>query len=81
MAGPANCRELKKLICVNDDSMGPEIITATLAEIDDGQACQLRAQARRCRRLADAMSDARTITTLNGMAAEYEAQARALRPA
>ena len=39
----------------------------------------LREQAKRCRRLAAAISDMRTISTLKGMAEEYEGQAAQLR--
>ena len=46
---------------------------------DERQACALDTQAMRCRRLASSLSDARTVTTLTGMAAEYEAKARELR--
>ncbi|MGQ0660096.1 PAS domain-containing protein [Sphingosinicella sp.] len=46
---------------------------------DERQACALDDQAARCRRLAKALSDARTIATLTGMATEYEAKARELR--
>lgn len=46
---------------------------------DKRQASALDAQASRCRRLAEALSDARTVATLTGMAAEYEAKARELR--
>lgn len=42
------------------------------------QAEYLRAQASRCRRLARAVNDARTVDTLNLMAVEYEEEARAL---
>ncbi len=59
--------------------MSPDtIITATIVETEQQQACALHAQADRCRRLAEAFSDTRTVTTLTGMAAEYEAQAREL---
>ncbi len=38
----------------------------------------LRALARRCRRLAQAMTDPKTVGTLNGMAEDYEERACAL---
>jgi len=41
----------------------------------------LRAQAVRCRRLADAITDQRTADTLNAMAAEYEEKVRTMRAA
>lgn len=46
---------------------------------DQRQACALDDQAKRCRRLARSLSDTRTVATLTGMAAEYEAKASALR--
>ncbi len=46
---------------------------------DQRQASALDDQAARCRRLAEALSDPRTIATLTGMATEYEAKARELR--
>lgn len=46
---------------------------------DDRQARALDDQAARCRRLAEALSDAQTVATLTAMAAEYEAKARELR--
>ena len=45
---------------------------------DRRQADALKAQARRCRRLAQSLTDTRTIETLKLMAADYEEQARAL---
>jgi PAS domain-containing protein len=45
---------------------------------DRRQAQALRAEAQRCRRLAQSITDTRTVTTLTMMAAEYEEQARAL---
>jgi PAS domain-containing protein len=47
---------------------------------DERQAASLKAQAIRCRRLAQSVSDSRTVNTLLGMAAEYEEKARALQP-
>lgn len=46
---------------------------------DARQAASLRAQARRCRRLALSVTDSRTIDTLMLMAEEYEGQAGALK--
>jgi hypothetical protein len=54
-------------------------LAAMGVDADGPQARALEAQAERCRRLASALSDARTVTTLTGMATEYEAQARELR--
>jgi hypothetical protein len=45
------------------------------------QAQALRLQAIRCRRLASGVNDAQTIGTLNSMADEYEAKARAIEEA
>lgn len=49
-------------------------------DLSDGrQADALRAQAARCRRLAESISDARAIATLSQMARDYEDRAAALR--
>ena len=49
-------------------------------DVTDGwQADALGAQAARCRRLAESISDARTIATLSDMARDYEEKADALR--
>lgn len=40
-----------------------------------GDRVALRAQALRCRRLADSIGDPRTLETLTAMAADYEARA------
>ncbi|MDQ4087392.1 MAG: PAS domain-containing protein [Pseudomonadota bacterium] len=45
---------------------------------DERQAADLKAQAQRCRRLAQSVSDTRTVGTLKAMAAEYEEKARTL---
>jgi len=45
---------------------------------DARQAASLRAQADRCRRLAQAMTDQRAIDALHAMTAEYETKAQAL---
>ena len=45
---------------------------------DQRQAGALKAQAKRCRRLARSVSDPQTVNTLTLMAAEYEDQARLL---
>ncbi|WP_284734416.1 PAS domain-containing protein [Sphingosinicella terrae] len=45
---------------------------------DSRQAEMLRAQALRCRRLAQSVTDTRTVSTLTLMAQEYEEQASAL---
>ena len=45
---------------------------------DRRQAGALKAQAQRCRRLAQSVTDPRTIETLTLMAAEYDAEARGL---
>ena len=45
---------------------------------DQRQVASLRAQAIRCRRLAQSVGDSRTVTTLLGMAEEYDEKARAL---
>lgn len=47
---------------------------------DERQSASLKAQAVRCRRLAQSVTDARTVSTLLGMAAEYDDKARALQP-
>lgn len=47
---------------------------------DERQSASLKAQASRCRRLAQSVSDTQTVSTLLGMAAEYEDKARNLRP-
>ena len=47
---------------------------------DERQSAALKTQALRCRRLAQSVSDSRTVTTLLGMAAEYEEKARSLQP-
>jgi PAS domain-containing protein len=46
---------------------------------DERQAASLRAQALRCRRLAQSITDKRTVTTLLGMAREYDDKARTLK--
>lgn len=53
----------------------------SVADVDtDGpQARALEAQAERCRRLAASLSDPRTVTTLTGMAREFEDKARELK--
>ena len=45
---------------------------------DARQAGALKVEAQRCRRLAQSVTDARTVDTLHVMAAEYEAKARIL---
>ena len=45
---------------------------------DRRQAAALEAQASRCRRLAQSMTDARTVETLSRMAEEYDERARQL---
>ncbi|HET9427033.1 MAG TPA: PAS domain-containing protein [Allosphingosinicella sp.] len=47
---------------------------------DERQSASLKAQASRCRRLAQSVSDARTVSTLLGMAAEFDEKARSLHP-
>ena len=47
---------------------------------DERQSASLKAQAQRCRRLAQSVTDSRTVSTLLGMATEYEDKARALQP-
>ena len=47
---------------------------------DERQSASLMAQAQRCRRLAQSVTDSRTVSTLLGMATEYEDKARALQP-
>ena len=42
------------------------------------QASSLKAQALRCRRLAQSVTDTRTVATLKAMAAEYDEKARSL---
>ena len=46
---------------------------------DRRQAAALDVQAARCRRLAQSLTDTRTVETLGAMAAEYEEKARVLR--
>ena len=51
-----------------------------LVDVTDRQQAEaLDVQAARCRRLAQSLTDARTIETLSAMAAEYEEKARGLR--
>ena len=51
-----------------------------LVDVTDArQAATLRAQARRCRRLALSVTDSRTVDTLRLMAEEYEGKAGALK--
>ena len=45
---------------------------------DQRQAGALKAQAQRCRRLAQSVSDARTVETLQSMAADYDRKAASL---
>lgn len=45
---------------------------------DTEQAYALKAQARRCRRLAESVTDRQTVDTLTRMACDYDAQARVL---
>ena len=45
---------------------------------DSEQADDLKAQARRCRRLAESVTDRQTVDTLTRMASDYDAKARAL---
>jgi PAS domain-containing protein len=47
---------------------------------DHRQAGELRAQAMRCRRLAQSVTDQQAVDTLLLMAGEYDAKARSLRP-
>jgi PAS domain-containing protein len=47
---------------------------------DERQSAALKTQAQRCRRLAESVSDPRTVTALLGMAEEYEEKARSLQP-
>lgn len=62
-----------------DDQGGLHGAVNILIDVTDRrQAGALTAQAKRCRRLAQSVTDSRTVRTLTQMAAEYEAQARAL---
>lgn len=54
-------------------------LSAFVGDAERPQARALEAQAERCRRLALSLSDPRTVTTLTGMAIEFEAKARELR--
>ncbi|HEV2866937.1 MAG TPA: hypothetical protein VGX37_10500, partial [Allosphingosinicella sp.] len=45
---------------------------------DRRQASALKAQAQRCRRLAQSVTDMRTVATLQAMALEYDEKARSL---
>jgi len=47
---------------------------------DQRQASALKAQAQRCRRLAQGVSDARTVETLRQMASDYDKKADSLTP-
>jgi PAS domain-containing protein len=60
---------------------GGEVVGAVNLLLDlsgEEEAEALRMQARRCRRLAQGINDQKTVITLNGMASQYEEQARAL---
>jgi hypothetical protein len=63
---------------VGDDGAVIGAINILIDITDRRQADALKAQARRCRRLARSITDARTIETLKLMAAQYEEQARAV---
>ena len=67
---------------VEDDS--GRLLGAINLLIDLGaeeQSAALKPRARRCRRLAESVTDGRTVETLIGMAEEYEDKARAINPA
>jgi PAS domain-containing protein len=61
-----------------DDGRLEGAVNALIDVTDQRQAGALKAQARRCRRLAQTVSDTRTVATLKAMAVEYDEKARAL---
>lgn len=64
---------------VDADGVMTGAVNLLIDVTDQRQASVLDDEAARCRRLAEALSDTRTIATLTGMATEYEAKARELR--
>ncbi len=66
---------------VDDDGTLAGAVNLLIDITDRRQAEAMKAQALRCRRLAQTVSDARTVRTLRLMAADYEGKARALRKA
>lgn len=59
---------------ISEGGIGPEPAEPMPA----ARAFELTEQAARCRRLAENLTDARTVSALTGMADEYEARARTL---
>ena len=66
---------------VDDDDEPMGAVNILIDVTDQRQAGALKAQARRCRQLAHALTDTRTVRTLTLMAADYEEKARKLRDA
>ena len=64
------------LIDADGDVIGA--VNTVIEVTDDHQAGVLRAEAIRCRRLADAVTDRQTFDTLQLMASEYDDKARSL---
>jgi len=62
----------------SDDGVFLGAVNILIDITDSRQACFLRAQARKCQRLAGSVGDQATADTLNLMAAEYEQRAGAL---
>ena len=64
---------------VDDEGKLAGAVNMLIDVTDQRQAASLKAQALRCRRLAQSVGDARTAETLALMAADYEDKARALK--
>lgn len=63
---------------VDDDGELAGAVNILIDITDQRQASALKAQAQRCRRLAQSVSDARTVETLHLMAADYDEKAESL---
>jgi hypothetical protein len=68
----------------NSGATTEEMVCLAVAAARDGetqfQAGALRAQAMRCRRLAQSLTDQQAVDTLLVMAGEYDVKAQSLRP-
>jgi len=63
---------------IDEDGAVSGAINILIDITDQRQARELRSQAMRCRRLADAVTDVRTAGTLRLMAEDYDAKAKSL---
>lgn len=64
---------------VDEDGKLAGAVNLLIDVTDQRQAASLKAQAQRCRRLAQSVGDPRTVQTLTIMAVDYEDKARALK--